>query len=225
MLPAEWNNVCHTQGEDAWGCILLYWCSATVSCSTCSLLIRYSKMCHTPDEHRLDAHLPSLGYEPVDGSQWHMTTVMPDLWLPLQPQGITIQMMHDSECSFKQHFQLRLKLQCCMVTWLCNIAMSHSRPPTRSSFDNDERHVTAFQPISEAAHSWSYDNTHWLVPNCTAWWLRHMLETQAGDLLSHMSNALMITPLGHYSWCLPEMTLCRFDCGLAVKVHVVQSAR
>ena len=33
---------------------------------------------------------------------------------------------------------------------------------TRSSFDNDfdndERHVTAFRPISEAAHSWSYDN-------------------------------------------------------------------
>jgi len=28
---------------------------------------------------------------------------------------------------------------------------------TRSSFDNDKRHVTAFRPISEAAHSWSYD--------------------------------------------------------------------
>jgi len=29
---------------------------------------------------------------------------------------------------------------------------------TRRSFDNDKRHVTAFRPISEAAHSWSYDN-------------------------------------------------------------------
>jgi len=29
---------------------------------------------------------------------------------------------------------------------------------TRSLFDNDQRHVTAFRPISEAAHSWSYDN-------------------------------------------------------------------
>jgi len=29
---------------------------------------------------------------------------------------------------------------------------------TRSAFDNDECHVTAFRPISEAAHSWSYDN-------------------------------------------------------------------
>ena len=27
--------------------------------------------------------------------------------------------------------------------------MSHGRPPTRSSFDNEERHVTAFRPISE----------------------------------------------------------------------------
>jgi len=26
------------------------------------------------------------------------------------------------------------------------------------SFDNDQRHVTAFRPISEAAHSRSYDN-------------------------------------------------------------------
>ena len=29
---------------------------------------------------------------------------------------------------------------------------------TRWSFDNDERHVTAFRPVSEAARSWSYDN-------------------------------------------------------------------
>jgi len=35
--------------------------------------------------------------------------------------------------------------------------LSHRRPPTRSAFDNDECHMTAFRPISEAAHSWSYD--------------------------------------------------------------------
>ena len=29
---------------------------------------------------------------------------------------------------------------------------------THSAFVNDKRHVTAFQPISETAHSWSYDN-------------------------------------------------------------------
>ena len=36
--------------------------------------------------------------------------------------------------------------------------MMHGRPPTRSSFNNDERHMMAFRPVSEAAHSWSYDN-------------------------------------------------------------------
>ena len=28
----------------------------------------------------------------------------------------------------------------------------------RWTYDNAQRHVTAFRPISEAAHSWSYDN-------------------------------------------------------------------
>ena len=32
---------------------------------------------------------------------------------------------------------------------------------TRWSFHNDQRHMTAFQPISEAAHSSSYDNNEW----------------------------------------------------------------
>ena len=30
---------------------------------------------------------------------------------------------------------------------------------TRWSFDNVKRHVTAFRPISEAAHNWSYDRS------------------------------------------------------------------
>jgi len=37
-------------------------------------------------------------------------------------------------------------------------------------FDNDERHVTAFRPISEAARSWSYDN------NQNAVWCHHILK-------------------------------------------------
>jgi len=37
-------------------------------------------------------------------------------------------------------------------------AISNGRPPTRSAFDNDECHVTAFRPISEAAHSLSFGN-------------------------------------------------------------------
>ena len=35
-------------------------------------------------------------------------------------------------------------------------SISHRRPPTRSALDNGEYHVTAFRPISEVAHSWSY---------------------------------------------------------------------
>ena len=42
----------------------------------------------------------------------------------------------------------------------CDICSIAYRPPTRSAFDNDECHVTAFRPIIEAAHSWSYDNTN-----------------------------------------------------------------
>ena len=39
----------------------------------------------------------------------------------------------------------------------CNV---ETQTVTSSAFDNDECHVTAFQPISEAGHSWSYDNVH-----------------------------------------------------------------
>ena len=54
-----------------------------------------------------------------------------------------------------------MTLQFHTVTWLCNIAMSHGRPPTCASFSNDERHMTAFRPISEAARSWSCDSVEW----------------------------------------------------------------
>jgi len=39
-------------------------------------------------------------------------------------------------------------------------AISHGRPPTHAAFDNDECHVTASRPISEAAHSRSYDKAY-----------------------------------------------------------------
>ena len=42
----------------------------------------------------------------------------------------------------------------CMTVYHCN---DTRLTVTRWSFDNDERHVTAFRPISEAARSWSYD--------------------------------------------------------------------
>ena len=36
--------------------------------------------------------------------------------------------------------------------------MSDSVTVTRRPFDNAQRHVTAFRPVSDAVHSWSYDN-------------------------------------------------------------------
>ena len=56
------------------------------------------------------------------------------------------------------------------VTWPCVIIMINGHVTvyhyndtrstvTRWLFDNGQRHVTAFRPISEAAHGWSYDNT------------------------------------------------------------------
>jgi len=47
---------------------------------------------------------------------------------------------------------------------VCHYNDKRSRPGstmTRWSFDNGQRHVTAFRPISEAARSWSYDNVFW----------------------------------------------------------------
>jgi len=32
------------------------------------------------------------------------------------------------------------------------------------SFDNDQRHVTAFWPVCEAGHSWSYDEVKMTSP-------------------------------------------------------------
>jgi len=42
-----------------------------------------------------------------------------------------------------------------------DIIMSNGVTVKRWTYDNAQRHVTAFRPISEAAHSWSYDNTFW----------------------------------------------------------------
>jgi len=44
--------------------------------------------------------------------------------------------------------------ECHVTVYHCNDTQS---TVTHGSFDNDERHVTVFRPISEAAHSWSYD--------------------------------------------------------------------
>jgi len=47
----------------------------------------------------------------------------------------------------------------------CNDAVMHGRPLTRSSFDNDKCHVTAFRPISEAAHTTTEYDAHNMAQN------------------------------------------------------------
>jgi len=60
--------------------------------------------------------------------------------------------------------EVRGSTQSCFVCFFdercCNVEPS---TVTRSAFDNDECHVTAFRPICDAAHSWSYDNICWLL--------------------------------------------------------------
>jgi len=46
------------------------------------------------------------------------------------------------------------------------IIMSPRVTVKRWTYDNAQRHVTAFRPISEAAHSWSYDKLEWPVVAC-----------------------------------------------------------
>jgi len=83
-----------------------------------------------------------------------------------------IQMMHGSEWILKY------------VTWLCVIIMINDHVTvynyndtrstvTRWSYDNDQRHVTAFRPISEAAHSWSCDNIQMMHGvDIEIWWTK-----------------------------------------------------
>jgi len=64
-----------------------------------------------------------------------------------------------------------LRLHLVNVTWPCVIMTNghvtvYHYNDTRStvarwSFDNDQRHVTAFRPIRDAAHSWSHDKIGW----------------------------------------------------------------
>jgi len=75
----------------------------------------------------------------------------------------------------------------CSVTWSqstvrhCNDARS---TVTGSSFNNDERHVTPFRPISEAARSLSCDNELGLHNAPHGWWRGTEVErrSQTGKL-------------------------------------------
>ena len=51
---------------------------------------------------------------------------------------------------------------------------------------NDQRHVTAFRPISEAAHSWSYDNTR--APSCDIFHLGFIMFQCPVTTVHHLYN-------------------------------------
>ena len=79
----------------------------------------------------------------------------------------------------KNNVEYVLRLQCrkylLNVTWPSDSSMSDVRHwtvwrpiVTRWTFDNAQRHVTAFRPISEAARSWSCDKDHcWMLSSIT----------------------------------------------------------
>jgi len=57
------------------------------------------------------------------------------------------------------------------------------------SFDNDERHVTAFRPISEVARSWSRDNAIMLCKLTFGFVDGVMFEHNAANYTSHAGHA------------------------------------
>jgi len=71
----------------------------------------------------------------------------------------------------------------------------------RWTYDNAQRHVTAFQLISEAAHSWSYDNQ--------IWW--HSVESIA--LVWHFQ------PRVHHIWMLDSLPCISFTLPRYTVIH------
>ena len=76
--------------------------------------------------------------------------------------NLGLKMSHEGAARVR-HFQPRIIIFDILIN-ICNIEPSRDcsmelSTVTRAAFDNDECHVTAFWPISEAAISWSYDNS------------------------------------------------------------------
>ena len=91
--------------------------------------------------------------------------------------------MQDKQNVNKNNVEYILRLHLVKVTWPLHghpgwhYNDSTGRPPTRSAFDNAQRHVTAFRPISEAARSWPCDN--WW---CCWWrWCCRRCRGRVGD--------------------------------------------
>ena len=63
----------------------------------------------------------------------------------------------------KNNVKYILRLHLVNVTYVTRVDIMMSTRVTvkQWTYDNAQSHVTAFRPISEAAHSWSYNNKHW----------------------------------------------------------------
>jgi len=77
---------------------------------------------------------------------------------------------------------------------------------TRWSFDNDQRNVTAFRLISEAAHSWSNDNTRWVCDVLSYYWTLSVLS---------------LTTANDHQWPL-VLTLSQFPVFVSVSVYATE---
>ena len=90
--------------------------------------------------------------------------------------------------------------QFCMVTSQFNIAnIKASRDCNieqstvmRSAFDNAECYLTAFRPISEAAHSWSYDKITFTISSDVNFsqWSKHVISISTQQLTQFTSRII-----------------------------------
>jgi len=94
----------------------------------------------------------------------------------------------------------------------------------RSSFDNDERHLTAFRSISEASHSWSCDKPYSSRCVLSTFWLqaaagsKTWFSTASKNCYQHLIFGSVFT-FGILSAIAGAMTVLlkwRFDCCLKV---------
>jgi len=83
-------------------------------------------------------------------------TMRPILYPPPKKKKTTIADICPHNLTVTLPWPYRL-YNCTYLLVYSSIGTRESSTVTRSAFDNDQRNVTAFRPISEAAHSWSYN--------------------------------------------------------------------
>jgi len=120
-----------------------------------------------------------------EGSRQVITlyTMRPILYPPPQKKKTTIADICPHNLTVTLPWPYRL-YNCTYLLVYSSIGTRESSIVTRSAFDNDQRNVTAFRPISEAAHSWSYDKHNYTTRKYeTTNKLKCKLILKFGDLL------------------------------------------